>query len=72
MNPTIRCDWCHNVLEPAAAIAYWPQGRPQDARFVCRPAPDNAELRSTFACFRQAVGSRHVHAIAPAHQVIRP
>lgn len=74
------CVACGVIREPASLIAFWPVGRPDLVRFVCRatePSPVTTE-----SCFRAMVGPADVHAIAaadlfaeappPGHPVLAP
>lgn len=67
---TITCDWCGRRLQPDQATAYWPQGQRDQARYVCRPSPN--EGKALVECFRAVVQGASTHAIGPATHVVRP
>ncbi len=58
------CAACGVTREPTDLVAFWPVGRPELRRYVCRvtrPSPVTTE-----GCFRVMVGPRNVHEIGPA------
>lgn len=59
MTPA-TCVHCRTARDPSAVVSFWPVGRPEDRRFVCRPSVNGG------ICFRATVGPAHVHAIASA------
>ena len=58
------CCWCHRVREPAELIAFWPIGRRDRVRYVCRPSGQGA-------CFRNVVSWVGVHELEPADEFLR-
>lgn len=57
------CSACHVTRDVSDLIAYWPVGRPEARRFVCRPTC-GTERRGP--CFYQVVGTASIHTIALA------
>ena len=58
------CAACGLIRDPADLVAFWPVGRPDERRFVCRvtrPSPVSIE-----SCFRAMVGPASIHEIGPA------
>ena len=54
------CAACHVTRDASDLIAFWPIGRPEARRYVCRPTSPT-ERRGP--CFYQVVGTATVHEI---------
>lgn len=52
-----RCAACRRIRPVEELVAFWPRGRLEEARLVCRPTADGGR------CFRRSVGSVAVHDI---------
>lgn len=64
------CAACGLIRDPADLIAFWPVGQPDRVRYVCRPTRPSPIAEAS--CFRVAVSTADVHAIATTELVTRP
>ncbi len=54
------CAACRVARDAAEMLAFWPVGRPDQRKFVCRPS-------SNGVCFRKTVATADAHAIGTPH-----
>jgi hypothetical protein len=57
----VICAACRQTRELADLMAFWPIGRPEQRRYVCRPTCPTG--RAAGPCFYQVVGTATVHDI---------
>jgi len=57
----VICSACHLTRDASDLIAFWPIGRPEARRFVCRPTCPSARMPGP--CFGQIVGPASLHRI---------